>query len=126
MTHSRRQLLGSTALAFGSKLMEALTTPLSRWRATPLLRAATFPDAPQVTFVDVAKEAGFTTPGVWGGLKTKKYLVEAKGSGVAFFDFDSDGWLDVYLTNGVRFEETYTAQNAPTSHLYKNNRDGTF
>ena len=79
-----------------------------------------------VTFVDVAKQAGLTTPNVWGGLKENKYIIEAKGSGVAFFDYDNDGWLDIYVSNGVRFGETYTPQNAPTSHLYRNNRDGTF
>jgi enediyne biosynthesis protein E4 len=129
MTHSRRGFLGSTTLALGSGLMELLGTPLWRWMSKPQLEAATIldPDAgPAVTFVDVAKEAGLTTPNVWGGVKTKRYLVEVKGSGVAFFDFDNDGWLDIYLTNGVRFGETYTSRDAPTSHLYKNNRDGTF
>ena len=109
--------------------MEALVTPLWKWRSRLFLNAAPVPgphDASSVTFIDVAKAAGLTSPNVWGGVKTKKYLVEVKGSGLAFFDFDNDGWLDVYLTNGMRFGETYTPQNAPTSHLYKNNRDGTF
>jgi enediyne biosynthesis protein E4 len=129
MRHSRRGFLGSTTLALGSGLLELLSTPLWKWRSKPRLEAATIPDpdaGPVVTFVDVAKEAGLTTPNVWGGVETKKYLVEVKGSGVAFFDFDNDGWLDIYLTNGVRFGETYTSRDAPTSHLYKNNRDGTF
>ena len=94
-----------------------------------MLKAATLPSpegASPVTFVDVAQQAGLTIPNVWGGVSSKKYIVEAKGSGLAFFDYDNDGWLDIYLTNGVRFEETYTPENAPTSHLYKNNRDGTF
>ncbi len=109
--------------------MEALVTPLWKWRSRLFLNAEPVPgphDASSVTFIDVAKAAGLTSPNVWGGVKTKKYLVEVKGSGLAFFDFDNDGWLDVYLTNGMRFGETYTPQNAPTSHLYKNNRDGTF
>jgi hypothetical protein len=63
---------------------------------------------------------------VWGGVEHKKYIVEAKGSGIAFFDYDQDGWLDVYLTNGLRLNETYAPGTAPTQHLYKNNRDGTF
>jgi enediyne biosynthesis protein E4 len=79
-----------------------------------------------VVFVDVAKEAGLTVPNVWGGEKSKKYIIEAKGSGLAFFDYDQDGWLDIYLTNGLRLEETYAPGTAPTSHLFKNNRDGTF
>jgi hypothetical protein len=126
---SRRQLLGSTAFALGSRVVEALATPLWKWTSAPVLNAATVAgpnEKSPVIYVDVAKEAGLTIPNVWGGIKTKKYLVEVKGSGVAFFDYDNDGWLDIYLTNGVRFGETYTPQNAPTTHLYKNNRDGTF
>ena len=79
-----------------------------------------------VVYVDVAKEAGLTVPNVWGGVNHKNYIIEAKGSGIAFFDYDMDGWLDVFLTNGMRLEETYTPENAPTTHLFKNNRDGTF
>jgi hypothetical protein len=129
MSISRRQLLGSTAFALGARVMEALTTPLWKWTSVPQLNAATLPGADNqspVIYVDVAREAGLNLPNVWGGVKTKKYLVEVKGSGLAFFDYDNDGWLDIYLTNGIRFGETYTPQNAPTSHLYKNNRDGTF
>jgi hypothetical protein len=127
--HSRRHLLGFAALALGSGVVEALATPFWKWTSAPLLEAALTAgadDKSPVTFVDVAKEAGLTAPNIWGGVKSKKYLVEVKGSGLAFFDFDNDGWLDIYLTNGVRFGETYTPQNAPTSHLFKNNRDGTF
>ena len=79
-----------------------------------------------VTLLDVAREAGFTASNVWGGRDAQKYIVEVKGSGLAFFDYDRDGWLDVYLTNGIRFEETYTPDSAPISRLYRNNRDGTF
>ncbi len=126
---SRRQVLGSIVLALGSRLLEVLSTPLAKWTSLPVLTAATrsAPDTTlPVTFVDVAGEAGLTAPNVWGGVRTKKFLVEVKGSGLAFFDFDNDGWLDIYLTNGVRFGESYPSKNAPTSHLYKNRRDGTF
>jgi hypothetical protein len=67
-----------------------------------------------------------TTPNVWGGVDHKKYIIEAKGSGLAFFDYDNDGWLDIYLTNGTRFDTKWEPGKEPTSHLYKNNRDGTF
>ena len=79
-----------------------------------------------VTFVDVAKEAGLTISNVWGGRDSQKWIVEVKGSGLGFFDYDNDGWLDIYFSNGVRFEETYTPETAPVSQLYRNNRDGTF
>jgi hypothetical protein len=92
----------------------------------PGVSAARGGEPSRIGFVDVAKQAGLNAPNVWGGIKQKKYIVEAKGSGIAFFDYDNDGWPDIYATNGVRFEETYTEQNAPMQHLYKNNRDGTF
>lgn len=93
----------------------------------PVVLASTAADKPSgVTFVDIAREAGLKSPNVWGGINKKKYIVEAKGSGVAFFDYDNDGWIDIYLSNGVRFEETYTPDNAPIQHLYRNNGNGTF
>ena len=74
----------------------------------------------------MAREAGFAVSNVWGGRDAQKYIVEVKGSGLGFIDYDRDGWLDVYLSNGVRFEETYTPDSAPISRLYRNNGDGTF
>ena len=71
-------------------------------------------------------EAGLNVPNVWGGVDHKRYIIEAKGSGLAFFDYDNDGWLDIYLTNGTRLDANWPPGKAPTSHLYKNNRDGTF
>src|SRR6266571_3052280 len=131
---SRRQFLGASSLLLGGKLIEALATPLRQWTRPLLLnaeplRAAPVPRPPSgspVTFVDVAKEAGVTATNVWGGVEHKNYIIEAKGSGLAFFDYDQDGWLDIYLSNGQRLEETYAPGKAPTPHLYKNNRDGTF
>ncbi|HXJ94538.1 MAG TPA: CRTAC1 family protein [Terriglobia bacterium] len=129
MKLSRRLFLGSSVVALGSQLMDALATPLWKWRNGVVLAASPQPAAaaaPAVTFVDVAKEACLTVTNVWGGVQHKDYIIEAKGSGLAFFDYDMDGWLDVYLTNGLRLNETYAPGQAPTSHLFKNNRDGTF
>jgi enediyne biosynthesis protein E4 len=129
MKLSRRLFLGSSAVVLGSQLLDALATPLWRWRNRVALSVSPQPVAagtPAVAFVDVAKEAGLTLTNVWGGVQHKDYIVEAKGSGLAFFDYDMDGWLDVYLTNGLRLNETYPPGQAPTSHLFKNNRDGTF
>jgi hypothetical protein len=79
-----------------------------------------------VQFVDVAREAGLTMPNVWGGVDSKSYIIEAKGSGIAFFDYDQDGWIDIYLTNGSRLNTTWPEGKTPTTQLYHNNRDGTF
>jgi hypothetical protein len=74
-------------------------------------------------FTDVAAQAGLTHPIVYGGIGTKDYIVEVVGSGVAFVDYDNDGWVDLFVLSGTRLG------NAPadaTNRLYKNNRDGTF
>ena len=129
MRSSRRSWLKSSALLFGANLTDVLTTPIAKWRGGPLIQAHTLQASDEgvpVTFIDVAEQAGLVVPNVWGGVKEKKYIIETKGSGIAFFDYDNDGWLDIYLTNGVRLGETYEPGKAPTSHLYKNNRDGTF
>src|SRR5437016_9221704 len=125
----RRHFLGFSTVVLESTLLDVLLTPLWQWSARPLLRAATLADSegtPPVTFVDVAGEAGLNVPNVWGGVEHKKYIIEAKGSGIAFFDYDKDGWLDIYLTNGSRLDTTWPAGQEPHSHLFKNNRDGTF
>src|SRR5579863_8010135 len=123
MNFSRRHFLGSSLL-LGPRLMEALATPLWKWKRPLALKTAKAPPSEAkspVTFVDVAKEAGLTLTNVWGGIEHKSYIIEAKGSGLAFFDYDMDGWLDVYLTNGLRLpdEEPYPDSKTPTQHLYK-------
>jgi len=120
----RSSLLLSILLASISLLMPSARP--RRSTASPAPRNAAADEPSVVTFVDVAREAGLNSPNVWGGISKKKYIVEAKGSGVAFFDYDNDGWIDIYLSNGVRFEETYTPDNAPIQHLYHNNGNGTF
>lgn len=74
-------------------------------------------------FTDVAASAGLTAPVIYGGVDRKDYLLETTGSGVAFLDYDNDGWLDLFIPSGARF-----GTNPPEAinRLYKNNRDGTF
>ncbi len=76
-------------------------------------------------FRDIAALAGLTAKTVIGGESTKKFILETTGGGVALFDYDNDGWLDIFLVNGSRLEGFPKGQE-PTSHLYRNNRDGTF
>ena len=78
-----------------------------------------------VTFVDVAARAQLTAPTIYGGLDKKKYIIETNGCGVAFLDYDNDGWMDLFLLNGTRLEG-FPKGNEPTNKLYHNNRDGRF
>ena len=76
-------------------------------------------------FVDVAAKSGLTMMNVFGGTDTKKYIIETTGTGVAIFDYDNDGWLDLFIVNGTTLEG-FPAGKGPTNHLYRNNHDGTF
>jgi len=74
-------------------------------------------------FIDVAAESGLRAPVIYGGVENKKYILESTGCGCAFFDYDNDGWMDIFLLSGTRL--TGDPPEA-TNRLYKNNRDGTF
>jgi enediyne biosynthesis protein E4 len=123
----RRRFLGSTGFILGTALLDRLTTPLWGAAGAPQLKTAvaSTPASP-VQFVDVAERAGLNVPNVWGGAEHKRLIIETKGSGIAFFDYDNDGWLDIYLTNGSRLDAKWPAGATPSTHLFKNNRDGTF
>src|SRR5579863_8784987 len=123
----RRRFLGSSLFVLGSTLLDTLMTPVWKWGDRSAVKAAvTAPAASPVQFIDVAEKAGLTVPNVWGGVDRKRIIIETKGSGIAFFDYDNDGWLDIYLTNGSRLDAQWPAGKVPTTHLYRNNRDGTF
>ena len=77
------------------------------------------------SFVDVAKSSGLNAKTIYGAEHKNRYLLETTGCGVAFYDFDHDDWLDIFLVNGTRLEG-FPAGNEPISRLFKNNRDGTF
>ena len=76
-------------------------------------------------FIDVASKAGITVRNVNGGIEAKHYIIESTGSGVAILDYDRDGWPDIFLVNGSTLPSQKLAE-VPTSHLFRNNHDGTF
>jgi hypothetical protein len=59
------------------------------------------------------------------GKSTQKYLPESTGAGCAFFDYDNDGWMDIYLVNSGPCD-FWTPPSPLRNALYHNNRDGTF
>ena len=83
---------------------------------------------PPAWFVDVASKAGITVRNVNGSVDSKRYIIEATGSGVAILDYDRDGWPDIFLVNGTTLPgaKTEDKQDKPTNHLFHNNHDGTF
>lgn len=78
-----------------------------------------------VTFTDIAAQAGLKEPAIYGGVSSKKYIIETNGCGAAFFDYDNDGWTDAFVMSGTRLEGFPKGQE-PTNRLYRNNKNGTF
>jgi hypothetical protein len=76
-----------------------------------------------IQFTDVTKAAGITFTH-YTGASGKKYLPETLGPGVAFIDYDGDGWQDLFFTNGKDWPGQ--RRQTATLRLYRNNRNGTF
>jgi hypothetical protein len=87
--------------------------------------SAQTPSPLNFSFTEIAARAGLTVPTIYGGTKTNRYLLETTGCGAAAFDYDGDGWMDLFLVNGTTLEG-FPKGKEPTSHLYRNRRDGTF
>jgi hypothetical protein len=74
-------------------------------------------------FTDVAQSAGLTQTMYYGVPEAVTYIVEEMGGGCAFFDYDNDGWMDIFILGGRTLEGI---PEGASNRLYKNNRDGTF
>jgi len=116
---------------FCSKLKVAFRLIIHSWMIVCICygqrakTSVTAPIKPIANFTDVAGKAGLTMQDIFGGIETKKYIIETTGTGVAIFDYDNDGWPDIFLVNGTRLEG-FPADKEPSNHLYRNNHDGTF
>ena len=74
-------------------------------------------------FTDVAAQAGLKEIVVCGHSDRNDYIIESMSCGAALFDYDNDGWLDIFVPSGSRFGDP---PPGASNRLYKNNRDGTF
>src|SRR5512134_2185778 len=108
---SRRSFLQTAALAgIGAALP---------WGRRPSLLAA------PPTFEEIPSSVSGITWVHENAMSPERYLPETMGPGVAFFDYDNDGWVDIFMVNSGTadfWKPTEPVKNV----LYKNNRDGTF
>lgn len=77
-----------------------------------------------IRFEEVTRSSGIT----WvheNAHSPERYLPETLGAGCAFFDYDNDGWIDIYLVNSGA-SDFYAPATPLKNALYRNNRDGTF
>src|SRR5258708_4153427 len=77
-----------------------------------------------VAFADVTRASGIDFHLTCGGLE-KRYIMESVCGGVAVFDYDNDGWMDIFLVDGSTLEDL-RAGKCHRGKLYRNNHDGTF
>ena len=78
-----------------------------------------------IRFLDVAPEAGLDFRH-HSGSPEKKYILETIGGGVAWIDYDRDGWPDLYLVNGGKWDELLGGTRSVSNALFRNNGDSTF
>jgi hypothetical protein len=124
MRVTRRSFVHLAAASIGAARAQRLTAQgVSTHTTRPLPRTKPSGRPFNARFVDVAAAAGLHHPVIYGSPDTKTYIVETIGCGCAFFDYDNDGWMDVFLLSGTRLEANPAGA---TNRLYKNNRDGTF
>jgi hypothetical protein len=120
----------AAAVVAGTALWAAVLALAGCQRESPKpAQPATADSAPPipVSFRDVTREAGIAFVHN-NGAHGKKYLPETMGSGLAFLDFDGDGWQDLFLVNGADWPERRPAggRKKTTQALYRNRGDGTF
>jgi hypothetical protein len=90
------------------------------------ITAGGFVDGAPVIFRDITKQAGLLEFHHRAGNSGKTTIIDSPGSGVAFLDFDNDGWLDIFLLNGSTIEALRGQETPPSAMLFHNNHDGTF
>ncbi|MFZ1009565.1 MAG: CRTAC1 family protein [Candidatus Sulfotelmatobacter sp.] len=117
--------LRSSALLFPNLLCLVIFCCGTQLKGEQATATNSTPARPLANFTDVAEKAGLTMQDIFGGIDTKKYIIETTGTGVAIFDYDNDGWPDIFLVNGTRLDGLPPGP-APSNHLYRNNHDGTF
>jgi len=103
--------------------MKSLAAALSLAVVSPLAGAQPPQSSPAITFREITQQAGIRflhNNAAFG----RKYLPETMGSGVAFIDYDNDGWPDIFLVNGTGWPGRPSRHSTPK--LYHNNHDGTF
>ena len=130
MTTSRSQFQSLCSLSGWSRRRLLKTVPAVAASASLPIGNLLFASAPDATaqapfsnFVDVSQSAGLTKVMFYGAGTHATYLTEIMGGGCAFFDYDNDGWMDIFILGG-RLLESIPA--GASNRLYHNNRDGTF
>jgi hypothetical protein len=124
---ARVAILAATVLLSGPALAQRPPAqPQSQHSAQALASSRKSKDTGlrHISFTDVAQAAGIDFHLTCGGPE-KRYIMESMCGGVAVFDYDNDGWMDIFLVDGSTLEDLGRG-TCHTGKLYHNNHDGTF
>src|SRR5438045_6381761 len=110
MTCTRRTFLRfSLVSAVSMTAKQAFAQGVATHKAKPVVRQAPSGHPFNAHFVDVAAAAGLSAPTIYGGVESKKYILESTGCGCALIDYDNDGWRDIFFLCGDRIRADYPA-----------------
>ena len=123
MTRRKLLTLPLGALALDGLATRAQNLGMGSRGLKPLPRAKPSGLPFHAHFVNVAGKAGLRAPIIYGDVAYNDFILDSMGCGVAFIDYDNDGWQDIIVLTGRRWESTPAGA---IIRLYRNNRDGTF
>ena len=104
MAVSRRGFLGSVPICSLFRPVAAIPSGSGGNRST-------------IQFTDVAPDAGLKHKVYYGDEGSWKYILETTGCGIAFFDYDNDGWLDIFVVNGSRLGDSPAVRSPLTGSI---------
>ncbi len=110
-------------------LLKTVPAAVLSWFCSPFLADLLGTSAPAKSappfsrFVDIGHQAGLNRTMFYGDSAHVTYIIESMGGGCAFFDYDNDGWMDIFILGGRRLDGV---PPGASNRLYHNNRNGTF
>ncbi len=121
---TRREILALSALAVPAAAQTTQSRTMASRGVRPVPRGTPSGIPYNASFTNIAQQAGLHSPVIYGDENRADYIQESIGCGVAFIDYDNDGWQDIVVLTGQR--RTGPTPAEATIRLYHNNRDGTF
>jgi enediyne biosynthesis protein E4 len=121
-----KHFLRSTPLAFAAALVlvsSLVGQGIASRGVTAAKRDAASGRPWHAMFVDISRQAGLTHPAIYGAERNITYLLETSSGGVALFDYDNDGLLDIFIVVGTRLDGPVAGA---TNRLYRNRGNGSF
>jgi len=121
-----RRPIARIGLILAAICIVAVAAPQKPSGRPPVKRPSAKKNVPAgiASFADVTRSAGLDFHLTCGSLE-KRFVMESMCGGIAVFDYDNDGWMDIFLVNGSTLEDMRAGKCHP-SKLYRNNHDGTF